>query len=526
MDLLVACLTRPFDRALSLSFRIFWAELQEAGRRISEQAAHLLPASSARPITKRLGLARRITLLALEAILVGEALHWVCTAWALSWFWVYYALRVPAREVFYPAEFLFPELQTEPLSSTLGKSSAAAGHLLALPEGAARFLQFPEGNGHPSVTAACADVLLALPGHVASLDVALTATLASQETCGASPSLYRFQLLDAAGTEVTDSQAAWRPLILPARHWAIQVWSAVLWGPFIALGLVSADPDEIVAPLFEGLQISEQAREATKSARLCIAPPLLSFRSQLRLKLRTAWPFRLLQDRPILCSCGVALFVAIATWAVTGCLLLFVLLRHHALASASDAPPLASKTEGLSTALVLATEQETRKKGALLLPSEASVFQQARQTVAEGGSRALEMAASPVAQVTAASAATGAVALGTSGGFAGLVAGGVAGAAAGLIPAIFTFGLSIPVGFVLGSTTGAAAGAAVGGSVGIVGGGAAGYGIYSNRAALSEKATAAWDTADSYATSLNLNVYVPVELVRGRAISGTGSTTP
>lgn len=76
-------------------------------------------------------------------------------------------------------------------------------------------------------------------------------------------------------------------------------------------------------------------------------------------------------------------------------------------------------------------------------------------------------------KVTAASATAGAVV----GGGSGAVVGGTAGAALGLIPALFTFGLSIPVGAVVGGCVGAASGTVTGAA----GAGAVGYGGYSYR---------------------------------------------
>jgi hypothetical protein len=70
--------------------------------------------------------------------------------------------------------------------------------------------------------------------------------------------------------------------------------------------------------------------------------------------------------------------------------------------------------------------------------------------------------------VTSTTALTGGVVGGTAGGGAGMLAG----AAAGVVPALFTFGLSIPVGAALGLCCGTA----VGGSAGVVTGGALGYG--------------------------------------------------
>merc|ERR1719323_1590883 len=92
-----------------------------------------------------------------------------------------------------------------------------------------------------------------------------------------------------------------------------------------------------------------------------------------------------------------------------------------------------------------------------------------------------ELVASKSFQATAASATGGATVLGAGGGAAGLAVGGAAGALAGLPLALFTFGLSIPVGAVFGGGAGLAVGAATGASIGAVGGGAAGFGAYSKR---------------------------------------------
>jgi len=92
----------------------------------------------------------------------------------------------------------------------------------------------------------------------------------------------------------------------------------------------------------------------------------------------------------------------------------------------------------------------------------------------------------------AALAAGGAVAAGTGGGVLGLAAGGVVGGACGVVPALFTFGLSIPIGAALGSGAGLCLGAATGGTAGLLGGGATGYGVYRKRQEISSGAKGAW----------------------------------
>merc|ERR1712072_1029567 len=100
-------------------------------------------------------------------------------------------------------------------------------------------------------------------------------------------------------------------------------------------------------------------------------------------------------------------------------------------------------------------------------------------------------------QVTAASALGGAAALGASGGATGLVTGGAFGAACGAVPAIFTFGLSIPIGAAVGGAAGLCMGTVAGGTVGLVGGGAAGRSAHQHRAEIKEAATGALSRASS-----------------------------
>jgi len=90
----------------------------------------------------------------------------------------------------------------------------------------------------------------------------------------------------------------------------------------------------------------------------------------------------------------------------------------------------------------------------------------------------------PKFQVTAASAAGGAAVGGAGGGAVGLTAGVVVGGAIGVVPALFTFGLSIPIGAAIGGGTGLCIGATTGSSAGAVTGGAAGYGAYTKRDAI------------------------------------------
>lgn len=96
-------------------------------------------------------------------------------------------------------------------------------------------------------------------------------------------------------------------------------------------------------------------------------------------------------------------------------------------------------------------------------------------------SKALEVAQDRAFQASAVSAVGGAAVVGTGGCVAGLTVGGAVGAACGVVPALFTFGLSIPVGAAVGSGAGFCIGVTAGSTAGFAGGGAAGYGAYTWR---------------------------------------------
>merc|ERR1712151_1258409 len=100
--------------------------------------------------------------------------------------------------------------------------------------------------------------------------------------------------------------------------------------------------------------------------------------------------------------------------------------------------------------------------------------------VSSVSTKAIAIGKDPTFQVTSASAVAG----GVFGGVVGSTVGTVTGAAIGLIPAVFTFGLSIPVGATMGLCTGAFAGS----TTGVVGGGALGYGGFTHRKQLNKKA--------------------------------------
>jgi hypothetical protein len=87
----------------------------------------------------------------------------------------------------------------------------------------------------------------------------------------------------------------------------------------------------------------------------------------------------------------------------------------------------------------------------------------------------------PWFQTVSISTGSGAIVFSSVGGAFGTAAGVVVGTTAGALPALFTFGLSLPVGAVTGGGVGLCAGTIVGGSTGALCGSAAGHGAYTYR---------------------------------------------
>eukprot|EP00927_Polykrikos_kofoidii_P065759 TRINITY_DN61475_c0_g1_i1.p1 TRINITY_DN61475_c0_g1~~TRINITY_DN61475_c0_g1_i1.p1 ORF type:complete len:399 (-),score=41.18 TRINITY_DN61475_c0_g1_i1:36-1232(-) len=115
--------------------------------------------------------------------------------------------------------------------------------------------------------------------------------------------------------------------------------------------------------------------------------------------------------------------------------------------------------------------------------SRARVNAAARFAIANASSvvaQARTIAADEKFQMTAGSAACGAIAFGATGGAAGLVTGGAFGAVVGIVPAVFTLGASIPIGAVVGGSTGLCLGTIAGSTAGFVGGGVAGFKVKSS----------------------------------------------
>merc|ERR1719240_1190418 len=126
----------------------------------------------------------------------------------------------------------------------------------------------------------------------------------------------------------------------------------------------------------------------------------------------------------------------------------------------------------------------------------ASQLAKAKVVEALDGSKTMA-AQKPVA----ASTAGGAVLGGAGGGAAGLASGGIVGAACGVPFALFTFGLSVPVGAAIGGSVGACVGATAGGAAGAVGGSAAGVG-FEHRAQIKKGVKTSMEGAMKKAASL------------------------
>lgn len=198
-------------------------------------------------------------------------------------------------------------------------------------------------------------------------------------------------------------------------------------------------------------------------------------------------------------------------------------IRARTAETASSAKSKALQTVGHARAKATEAVDTGAMTAELARSRICSTAMRARAKASELGADVGAFASDRGVQTTAASAATGAFAVGTGGGALGLVAGGAVGAACGLVPAFFTFGLSIPVGAALGGGAGLCTGAATGGAAGFLGGGTAGYGLYRHRKELSSGAAGAWNKVSDAAESMRDTASASASYVKAR-FSGTGGT--
>jgi len=124
----------------------------------------------------------------------------------------------------------------------------------------------------------------------------------------------------------------------------------------------------------------------------------------------------------------------------------------------------------------------------------------------EAGANVRSIAANPAARVTMVSAGAGALSLGATGGAAGLMTGGAVGALVSIPAALFTFGLSIPLGAAIGAGAGLCIGSTAGGATGLVSGGAAGYNAHKHKDQIGSKAKAYRDLAAASTSKLRAQV--------------------
>merc|ERR1711870_166818 len=119
-------------------------------------------------------------------------------------------------------------------------------------------------------------------------------------------------------------------------------------------------------------------------------------------------------------------------------------------------------------------------------------------------------------QATAAGSVSGSAALAASGGATGLATGTMVGAACGLIPAVFTFGLSIPIGAAIGGSTGLVAGSVAGGAVGLVGGGVAGRTAHKHREHIGDGVAAAANKAGDLKAAMQVKSGECLDQISGK----------
>lgn len=149
-------------------------------------------------------------------------------------------------------------------------------------------------------------------------------------------------------------------------------------------------------------------------------------------------------------------------------------LRTCASEAVESARQVAGETAAAAKSAAKASAEGARKRAGQAAATATVKAQELK--VATG-----EVVARPDVQATAGAAAVGTVTGGAAGAATGAVAGAAVGGAVGVPLALFTFGMSIPIGAVLGAGAGAVVGIGGGAAFGLVAGGAAGYGAYNKK---------------------------------------------
>mmetsp|Transcript_77674 Transcript_77674/g.128745 ORF Transcript_77674/g.128745 Transcript_77674/m.128745 type:complete len:342 (+) Transcript_77674:79-1104(+) len=229
-------------------------------------------------------------------LFVGNTLVLLAAAGVLLMFWLVRAVYVPGEMYRYPVF-----LQYMPKS-----------------------LPPPGADGHVyNSSAACASTLLpSLPRGRFEADFQLELTAPTfDDSRLQQPVMCSIELLTDEGVQVASSS---RPLLLPTHHWLVNFWSAMFWGPFIALGLVRDERLNVEVPLLENLRLPRALFNEIASARVCLQPPMPAFRTEIVAHLEMLGPLRLVQKRPLLCSLIIVVCTSAVGWVVIGCFCVFV----------------------------------------------------------------------------------------------------------------------------------------------------------------------------------------------------------
>eukprot|EP00443_Scrippsiella_acuminata_P030470 CAMPEP_0115184636 /NCGR_PEP_ID=MMETSP0270-20121206/9063_1 /TAXON_ID=71861 /ORGANISM="Scrippsiella trochoidea, Strain CCMP3099" /LENGTH=379 /DNA_ID=CAMNT_0002597725 /DNA_START=61 /DNA_END=1200 /DNA_ORIENTATION=- len=141
-----------------------------------------------------------------------------------------------------------------------------------------------------------------------------------------------------------------------------------------------------------------------------------------------------------------------------------------------DLSEVAEKSSAMKTIITRAEDAKT-KAAMKWQAAKVKVLEKAKVARA----KSVELSSDKSVQATAASVVGGATVGGIGGATGGLLLGGATGAVLGVLPALFTFGLSIPIGAALGAGCGLLMGGATGTATGAGVGGAAGYSAYTRR---------------------------------------------
>lgn len=251
-----------------------------------------------------------------SGVCAGGLCAWVAGCGTAISFWLFWTMFIPNEISRFPLTLKFPRKFQGPGSGWRGGSDSGRELVERRADGGAG-----RALAATDTSMTCAEVslesLLASRRSVGNLQVDFAARLPA-EAWGRrlEPVVCTVELLAKDGTVVASAS---QPLWLPEPHWIIEAWSAVIWGPLIALGLCRTSPYDFEAPVLENVRLEATQLPAVTLAHVCLKPPVPAQEATLVFRMRLGYPLRIVQLYPVLSGLLLVVLASAAAAASAAC---------------------------------------------------------------------------------------------------------------------------------------------------------------------------------------------------------------